>query len=100
MSRTSLVARRKELVARCAEQRTGLAYELRALRPASVLARHPLAGYALANRKLVLGMLGATLGLALARRKRLPGLLGSAGFAIRAWKTAQGLLGMLARRPG
>ena len=37
MNKPTLAARRAELVERCAEQRTGLAYELQALRPSAVL---------------------------------------------------------------
>jgi hypothetical protein len=70
MNKPTLAARRAELVERCAEQRTGLAYELQSLRPSSVLG-HPLAGYVVGNKKLVLGVLGAGLSLALLRRKRL-----------------------------
>lgn len=99
MSKLSLAARRKELIERCAEQRTGLAYELRALRPSKVIAGHPalsrLAGVAgMANRKLVLGALGTGLGVALLRRKRLLGLAGS---AMSAWRTASGALALLGR---
>jgi hypothetical protein len=93
MNKPSLAARRAELIERCAEQRTGLAYELHALRPSSVL-DHPAAGFVVANRKLVLGVLGTTLGLALMRRKRLAALLGS---AMSGWRMAQGALAMLAR---
>lgn len=99
MSKPSLAARRKELIERCAEQRTGLAYELRALRPSNAIAGHPalarLAGVAgMANRKLVLGALGTGLGVALLRRKRLLGLAGS---AMSAWRTASGALALLGR---
>jgi hypothetical protein len=89
----SLSARRKELIERCAEQRTGLAYELKALRPSNALS-HPIAGYIVANKKLVLGAGGAALGLALLRRKRL---LAVAGMAMSAWRMAQGGLAMLAQ---
>lgn len=100
MSKPSLAARRKELIERCAEQRTGLAYELRALRPSTAIAGHPalarLAGLAgtASKRKLVLGALGAGLGVALLRRKRLLGLAGS---AMSAWRTASGALALLGR---
>lgn len=91
MNKPSLAARRAELIERCDEQRTGLAYELASLRPASVLG-NPLAGFAVGHKKLVLGLLGATLGMALMRRKRL---LALAGPAMSAWRMAQGGLAML-----
>jgi hypothetical protein len=93
MNKTSLAARRAELIERCAEQRTGLAYELRALRPSTGLV-HPLAGYLVGHKKVALGALGTVLALALTRRKRLPALTGS---AMSAWRMAQGALAMLAR---
>jgi hypothetical protein len=101
MNKLSLAARRAELIERCAEQRTGLAYELKALRPANALA-HPLsghmvghvAGYLAGHKKATLGALGAVLGLALVRRKRLLALVGS---AMPAWRMAQGALAMLAQ---
>jgi hypothetical protein len=99
MNKPSLAERRKELVERCAEQRTGLAYELKALRPAQVgaemLAGHPAAAYVIANRKLVLGVLGAGAVAALLGRKRLGGLAGIAGTVLRGWGTVRGVLGML-----
>jgi hypothetical protein len=85
MNKTSLAARRAELVERCAEQRTGLAVELQSLRPSNALG-HPIAGYVVGHKKLALGALGATLGLALVRRKRL---LAVAGSAMSAWRMAQ-----------
>jgi hypothetical protein len=88
MNKRSLAARRAELIERCAEQRTGLVYELKALRPSNALA-YPLTGY----KKAALGMLGAVLGLALLR-KRLPALAGS---SMSAWRLAQGALAMLAQ---
>jgi len=93
MNKPSLAARRTELIERCAEQRTGLAYELQSLRPSNALG-HPLAGYVVGHKKLVLGALGTTLALALLRRKRL---LAVAGSAMSAWRMAQGALAMLAR---
>jgi hypothetical protein len=93
MHKPALADRRRELVSRCAEQRSSLAGDLQALRPSAALG-HPLAGYVVGHKKLVLGALGAVLGLALTRRKRLAGLLGS---AMSAWKMAQGALAMLAR---
>jgi hypothetical protein len=103
MTKPSLAERHKELVERCAEQRTGLVYELTALRPSQVgaemLAEHPLAGYVVAHRKLVLGVLGAGAVAALLGRKRLGGLAGIAGTVLRGWSTVRGVLGML-RRPG
>jgi hypothetical protein len=93
MNKPSLAARRAELVERCAEQRTGLAVDLQSLRPSNAL-DHPLAGYVVGHKKLVLGALGTTLGLALLRRKRL---LAVAGSAMSAWRMAQGALAMLAR---
>ena len=91
MTKSSFAARRKELIERCAEQRTGLAYELRALRPSTALAGHPVIGYLTANRKLVLGALGAGLGAALLGRRRLAGLAGMAGVALRTWKLVRGV---------
>jgi len=93
MTKPSLAARRQELIERCAEQRTGLAYELKSLRPSAALAAHPALATLAANRKLVLGVLGAGLGFALFGRKRLAGLAGSAGVALRVWKTVRGFLG-------
>lgn len=95
MSKVSLAARRKELVERCAEQRTGLAYELRALRPSATLAEHPVLAWVAANRKWVAGALGTGLTLALLGRKRLAGLGGTAGRLLRVWNTARGLIGLL-----
>jgi hypothetical protein len=97
MSKLSLAARRQELIERCAEQRTGLAYELRALRPSVALAEHPVVAYLAANRKWVAGALGAGLSLALLGRKRLPGLAGSVQSI---WRTARGALALLARLRG
>jgi hypothetical protein len=97
MNKPTLAERRKVLVERCAEQRVGLAFEAKSLRqslrPANVLVDHPLAGYILAHRKLVLGMAVTALGLAVTRPKRLFGLLGS---ALSGWKAARNLLGLLA----
>jgi hypothetical protein len=93
MNKTSLAARRAELIERCAEQRTGLAYELKALRPSNALG-HPVAGYLVGHKKVALGALGGVLGLALMQRKRL---LAVAGSAMSAWRMAQGALAMLAR---
>jgi hypothetical protein len=93
MNKPTLAARRAELVERCAEQRTGLAYELQSLRPSSLLA-HPVAGYVVGHKKLAMGALGAVLGLALVRRKRLLALTGS---AMSAWRMAQTGLAMLAQ---
>jgi hypothetical protein len=99
MNKPSLATRRKALVERCAEQRTSLAYELKALQPAEVraqvLAGHPVAGYVVANKKLVLGVLGAGAVAALIGRKRLGGLAGIAGTVLRSWGTVRGVLGML-----
>jgi hypothetical protein len=93
MNKPSLAERRRELIERCAEQRTGLAYELRALRPAAML-DHPVAGFVVGHKKLALGALGAVLGLALVRRKRLLALAAS---SLSAWRVARGALGMLAQ---
>lgn len=93
MNKPSLAARRAELVERCAEQRTGLAYELQSLRPSS-LAGFPVAGYIAGHKKLVLGVLGAGLSLALLRRHRL---LAVAGSAMSVWRMAQSGLAMLAQ---
>lgn len=100
MTKPSLAARRKELVERCAEQRTGLAYELKALQPSTLLAEHPAVEYVAAHKKLVLGALGAGLGLALFGRRWLPRLSGAAGSAMSAWRTARAALAMLARLRG
>jgi hypothetical protein len=93
MNKMSLTARRAELVERCAEQRTGLAYELQSLRPSNMLG-HPVAGFVVGNKKLVMGALGAALSLGLLRRKRLLAITGS---AMSAWRMAQGGLAMLAQ---
>jgi hypothetical protein len=93
MTKPSLASRRQELVERCAEQRTGLAYELKSLRPSAALAEHPALAALVTNRKLVMSVLGAGLGLALFGRKRLARLAGSAGAALRVWKTVRGFLG-------
>ncbi|CAH0157477.1 hypothetical protein SRABI118_00671 [Massilia sp. Bi118] len=93
MNKPTLAERRKELIERCAEQRTGLAYELQALRPAAVL-DHPLAGYVVGHKKLVLGALGAGLGLTLLRRKRVLALAGS---VMPVWRMAQRGLALLAQ---
>jgi hypothetical protein len=94
MNKAALAARRAALIEQCAEQRVGLAYELKALRPSTALAGFPLAGYIAANRKLVLGAAGTVLGFALMRRKRLAGLVTS---ALSVWKTARGALGIVAQ---
>lgn len=97
MNKPTLAERHQALVERCAEQRVGLAYEFQALRqrvqPANVLVEHPLAGYIVNHKKLVLGMAVTALGLAITRPRRLFGLLGS---ALTGWKTARNLLGVLA----
>jgi len=93
MNKLSLAERRARLVERCAEQRTGLGAELLALRPPAVLG-HPLAGYLVGHKKLVMGALGTALAVALVRRKRLLALAGS---GMSAWRMAQGALAMLAR---
>jgi hypothetical protein len=101
MNKPDLATRRAELVERCAEQRVGLAYELQALRPANALAttlgEHPLAGYIVTHKKLVLGMAATALGLAIMRPRRLFGLLGS---ALSGWRVARNVLGLLARYRG
>lgn len=89
----SLAERRRELAQRCAEQRTGLAYELQALRPSAII-DNPVAGYVASHKKLVLGGLAAVIGLAFTRKKRLGGIVAS---AMSAWRVAQAGLGMLAR---
>jgi hypothetical protein len=91
MNKPTLAERRKELIERCAEQRTGLAYELQALRPSSLL-DHPVAGYVAGHKKLVLGALGAGLSLALLRRKRVLALAAS---GMSAWGMAQRGLALL-----
>jgi hypothetical protein len=96
MHKSALADRRRELVSRCAEQRSSLAGDLQALRPSAALG-HPVAGYVVGHKKLVLGALGAVLGLALTRRRSLAGLTGLVGSTISAWKMAQGALAMLAR---
>lgn len=96
MNKPTLAERRKELLERCAEQRTGLAYELQALRPSSLF-DHPVADYVVGHKKLVLGALGAGLGLTLLRRRRV---LAIAGSAMSAWRMAQRGLGLLAQFRG
>jgi hypothetical protein len=96
MHKPALADRRRELVSRCAEQRSSLAGDLQALRPSAALG-HPVAGYVVGHKKLVLGALGAVLGLALTRRRSLAGLTGLVGSTMSAWKMAQGALAMLAR---
>jgi hypothetical protein len=96
MHKPALADRRRELVSRCAEQRSSLAGDLQALRPSAALG-HPVAGYVVGHKKLVLGALGAVLGLALTRRRSLAGLTGLVGSTMSAWKRAQGALAMLAR---
>jgi len=93
MNKPTLAERRQELVQRCAEQRTGLAFELRALRPSTIV-DNPVAGYVAGHKKLVLGGLAAVAALAMTRRKRLAGLAAS---AMSAWRLAQGALGVLAQ---
>jgi hypothetical protein len=93
MNKPSLSERRAALLDRCAEQRAGLADDLQSLRPSNLLG-HPVAGYVVGHKKLVLGALGVTLGLTLVRRKRL---LAIAGSAMSAWRMAQGGLAMLAQ---
>jgi hypothetical protein len=93
MNNPTLAARRAELVERCAEQRTGLAYELQSLRPSAMFG-FPVAGYVVGHKKLVLGALGAGLSIALLRPKRLLALAGS---AMSAWRMAQSGLAMLAQ---
>jgi hypothetical protein len=93
MNKPSLAARRAELVERCAEQRSALADGLQSLRPSNALG-HPIAGYLVGNKKLVLGALGGTLALALLRRKPLLALAGS---AMSGWRMAQSGLAMLAQ---
>ena len=92
MNKPDLATRRAALIERCAEQRVGLAFEIKALRPSNALAGHPVVGYVAANRKLVLGAAGTVLGLALMRRKRLAGLATS---ALSVYKMAHGALGVL-----
>jgi hypothetical protein len=91
MNKPSIAARRAELIERCAEQRTGLSYELQSLRPSSLL-DHPIADYVAGNKKLVLGALGAGLSLALLRRKRVLALAAS---GMSAWRMAQRGLALL-----
>jgi len=93
VDKPSLAERRRELAQRCAEQRTGLAFELQALRPSSII-DNPVAGYVASHKKLVLGGLAAVIGLAFTRKKRLGGIVAS---ALSAWRVAQAGLGMLAR---
>jgi hypothetical protein len=93
MNKPSLAQRRRELVERCAEQRTGLAYEVQSLRPSSIV-DNPVAGYVASHKKLVLGGLAAVAGLALTRKKRLGGIVAS---ALSAWRVAQAGLEMLGR---
>jgi hypothetical protein len=91
MNKPSLADRRRELSQRCAEQRTSLAFELQALRPAAVF-ENPVTSYVAGHKKLVLGGLAAVLGLAFTRKKRLGGMMAS---AMSAWRLAQGALTVL-----
>jgi hypothetical protein len=92
-NKPGLAERRRQLVDRCAEQRTGLAFELQALRPSAII-DNPVAGYVASHRKLVLGGLAVVIGLAFTRKRRLKGIVAS---ALSAWRVAQAGLGMLAR---
>jgi len=76
MNKPTLAARRAALIAECAEQRAGLADAVLALRPANAIG-HPLAGFVVGNKKLVLGTAATALGLLLTKRKRLAGLAGA-----------------------
>jgi hypothetical protein len=91
-TKPTLAERRRQLVERCAEQRTGLAFELQALRPSAII-DNPVAGYVANHRKLVLGGLAAVIGLAFTRKKRLGGIVAS---AMSAWRVAQAALATLA----
>jgi len=91
-NKPSLAERRRQLIERCAEQRTGLAFELQALRPSAII-DNPVAGYVANHRKLVLGGLAAVVGLALTRKKRVKGIVAS---AMSAWRVAQAALATLA----
>ena len=93
MNKPSLAARRAELLERCAGQRASLADALQSLRPSNALG-HPIAGYVVGHKKLVLGALGGTLALTLLRRKRLLALAAS---GMSAWRMVQGGLAMLAQ---
>lgn len=102
MDKPTLAERRRELVARCAEQRTDLSFEMRALRPTAALntalesnptAAH-VATFVAGHKRMVLGGLGVVLGLAFMRRKSLAGLATS---ALSAWKMAQGVMAMVGR---
>jgi hypothetical protein len=95
-TKPGLAERRRQLIERCAEQRTGLAFELQALRPSAII-DNPVASYVASHRKLVLGGLAVVIGLALTRKKRLGGIVAS---ALSAWRVAQAGLGMLARYRG
>jgi hypothetical protein len=93
MNKPTLAARRAALIAECAEQRAGLADAVLALRPVNAIG-HPLAGFVVGNKKLVLGAAATTLGLLLTRPRRL---LGFAGTALSGWKTVRGLLQAIKR---
>jgi hypothetical protein len=94
MNDATLAARRRELAARCAEQRVGLAYELKALHPSHAAAAllpapvarllTPLLTRLLAHRRLAYSAAGAALALALIRPAHLRGLarLASSGWRI------------------
>jgi hypothetical protein len=98
MNDTTLAARRRELVERCAEQRVGLAYELKALqRPAALVlppAAAQLLSRVLANRRLAYGAAGAALALALVRPRRMQHL---ARLAASSWRIAREGLALAAR---
>ncbi len=98
MNSDALAARRRELAARCAEQRVGLAYELKALRRPAALVLPPAAAQLLArvqaNRQLAYGAAGAVLALALVRPRRLQRL---ARLAASGWRIARQGLALAAR---
>jgi hypothetical protein len=75
MNKPSLAQRRAQLIAQCAEQRAGLADAVLALRPSNAIG-HPVAGFVVGNKKLVLGAAATSLALMLAKRKRLAKLAG------------------------
>lgn len=93
----SLATRRRDLIARCADERAALADEVRALRPANLVAG-PLASPAvasmLAHRNWLLGGGAVVLGLLAWRRKKA---LALAGTLLSSWRTVSGVMATLAQ---
>ena len=97
MDKPGLATRKRDLIARCADERAALGDEVRALRPANLVAG-PLASPALASilahRNWLLGGGAVALGLLAWRRKKL---LALAGTALSSWRTVSGMLATLAQ---